>query len=169
MSSVDSLFEEPDINLDHTSSKKRKLEEDHDHEGCSTPNLIPLDINKEAISIGRLENVTVRLHCSQIPSMISRKHATIVYGRLKRKWNIKDLKVALATIFQSPQYLQCNPLIGLYLNLPVAKHSAWRLILCPYSVQLFPMVWVGKSDLGMKLIHVMDLIRIDIIKQKWRL
>ena len=90
MSSVDSLFEEPDLRLDH-SSRKRKHEEEH--EGCSIPNTILLDVNKEAISIGRHKNVTVRLQCTQIPSMISRKHASIVYARLKRKWNIKDQQV----------------------------------------------------------------------------
>ena len=72
------------------SYRKRKHEQ---HEGCSIPNTIPLDVEKDPVTIGRQKDATVQLQCSLIPSMISRKHATIVYSRLKRKWFIKDHKV----------------------------------------------------------------------------
>lgn len=74
-------------------NRKRKHEQ---HDGCSMPNIIPLDVEKDAVTIGRLKDATVHLQCSRIPSMISRKHASIVHNRLKRKWLIKDHKVIFA-------------------------------------------------------------------------
>ena len=78
---------------DEGTTRKRKHEQ---HNGCSMPNTIPLDVDKDAVTIGRLKDATVQLQCSLIPSMISRKHATIVHSRLKRKWFIKDHKVIQA-------------------------------------------------------------------------
>ena len=71
-------------------NRKRKHEQ---HDGCYMPTIIPLNVEKDAVTIGRQKDVTVQLQCSHIPSMISRKHATIVHNRLKRKWFIKDHKV----------------------------------------------------------------------------
>ena len=86
------------------NNRKRKHEQ---HDGCSIPNTIPLDVDKDAVTIGRLKDSTIQLQCSIIPSMISRKHATIVHSRLKRKWFIKDHKVSLCvTIMCSYVYAE---------------------------------------------------------------
>lgn len=77
-------------------NRKRKYEQ-HDHDDCSIPNTIPLDVEKGPVIIGRQKDATIQLQCSLIPLMISRKHATIVYSRLKRKWFVKDHKVIVQT------------------------------------------------------------------------
>ena len=88
-------------------NRKRKHEQ---HDGCSRPNIIPLDVEKDVVTIGRLKDATVHLQCSHIPSMISRKHASIVHNRLKRKWLIKDHKVIRGNLCRPNYHLKSHNL-----------------------------------------------------------
>ncbi len=64
----------------------------------SIPDRILLQTNEE-MSVGRCHPASIMMHSPRLPSMISRKHATVTYISDSQQWAVKDLQVGLEVYY----------------------------------------------------------------------
>ena len=58
----------------------------------SVPDVVVLDPSKE-MTVGRGNVASVMMNSRTLPGMLSRKHASLLYDSVNKRWCLKDLEV----------------------------------------------------------------------------